>query len=237
MLDGSSVELEARQLLCKAYPPGKNRHGPAHWPVLRIVVLHELETGLAEKPCWGLMNGTGAVSEQSLAEKTMEALAPRAVLVEIVISECFQLPGGEETRSESSRPADRRTGEETGRGAHQHRRGATRMLEAKPLRRASQGGMPPAAVVEGRLIAMRVGKGQSKEWLYLLPTLVLPPDRSPGPVQQALENRNRSALAETNRAATSGGCPQPKHDGKRTARCRSPLQSGSRRHGAGGAAP
>ena len=55
LLDGSSLELEASPSLRKAYPPGENQHGRAHWPVLRIVVLHELETGLAEEPHWGPM--------------------------------------------------------------------------------------------------------------------------------------------------------------------------------------
>ena len=37
-----------------------------------------------------------------------------------------------------------------------------------------QGGMPEGACVAGRLIAMRIGRGRSKEWLYLFTTLTLP---------------------------------------------------------------
>ena len=48
---------EASASLRKAYPPAKNQHGRAHWPILRMVVLHELETGLAEVPQWGPMYG------------------------------------------------------------------------------------------------------------------------------------------------------------------------------------
>ena len=81
LLDGSSLELEASPSLRKAYPPGENQHGRAHWPVPRIVVPHELETGLAEEPHWGPMYGTEAVSEQQLAEKAMDALAPGSILV------------------------------------------------------------------------------------------------------------------------------------------------------------
>jgi len=33
--------------------PASNQHGKSHWPVVRIVVLHDLETGLAERPYWG----------------------------------------------------------------------------------------------------------------------------------------------------------------------------------------
>jgi hypothetical protein len=32
VLDGSSLELEASPSLRKAYPPGENQHGKAHWP-------------------------------------------------------------------------------------------------------------------------------------------------------------------------------------------------------------
>jgi hypothetical protein len=37
-----------------------------------------------------------------------------------------------------------------------------------------QGGMPEGAEVQGRLMAMRIGRGQTKEWLYLFTTLSLP---------------------------------------------------------------
>ena len=55
--DGSWLELEASPWLRKAYPPAENQPGRAHGPVLRIVGLHALETGLAEEPRWG--PGTG----------------------------------------------------------------------------------------------------------------------------------------------------------------------------------
>jgi len=53
LLDGPSLELESSPGLRQAYPPAQNQHGRGHWPILRIVVLHELETGLAEEPQWG----------------------------------------------------------------------------------------------------------------------------------------------------------------------------------------
>ncbi len=37
-----------------------------------------------------------------------------------------------------------------------------------------QGGMPEGASVEGRLIAARIGRGKSKQWLYLFTSLALP---------------------------------------------------------------
>jgi len=47
-------------------------------------------------------------------------------------------------------------------------------VDAKPVRRAAQGGMPEGAFVQGRLIAVRIGRGKSKEWLYLFTTVELP---------------------------------------------------------------
>src|SRR5712691_6224007 len=72
VLDGSSLELEHSRPLVRSYPPAQNQHGQSHWPVLRVVVLHDVETGLAQQPCWGPMYGAQAVSEQELAEQGME---------------------------------------------------------------------------------------------------------------------------------------------------------------------
>ena len=175
LLDGSSLELEASPSLRRAYPPAENQHGQAHWPVLRIAVLHDLETGLAEEPHWGPMYGPSAVSEQSLAKKAMEALAPGSILV-----------------------GDRNFGVfSTAWDAHQRGLGVVvrltevraRKLLGRPISEEGewpvkwtpsrfdgrrQGGMPEGALVEGRLIAARIGRGKSKEWLYLFTTLAIP---------------------------------------------------------------
>ncbi|HXM45869.1 MAG TPA: hypothetical protein VN924_31825 [Bryobacteraceae bacterium] len=62
LLDGSSLKLEHSRELVRSYPPAQNQHGVSHWPVLKIVVLHEVETALAEEPQWGPMYGSQAVS-------------------------------------------------------------------------------------------------------------------------------------------------------------------------------
>jgi hypothetical protein len=81
LLDGSSLELEHSRELVGSYPPAQNQHGVSHWPVLRLVVLHELETGLAQEPQWGPMYGAQAVSEQELAEQAMDRLSAHSVLL------------------------------------------------------------------------------------------------------------------------------------------------------------
>ena len=68
VLDGSSLQLEYGAELVKAYPQAQNRHGKSHRPVVRIVVLHDVDTGLAERPYWGPMYGPQAASEQALEE-------------------------------------------------------------------------------------------------------------------------------------------------------------------------
>src|SRR5437879_4734871 len=55
VIDGSSLELEHSPELLRSYPVAENQHGKSHWPVLRILAAHELQTGLAEPPCWGPM--------------------------------------------------------------------------------------------------------------------------------------------------------------------------------------
>jgi hypothetical protein len=81
VLDGSSLLLEHRPDLQEMYPPGKTQRAEGHWPVLRIVVCQEVESGLALSPCWGPMFGSEAVSEQKLAEKVLERLPERAVVM------------------------------------------------------------------------------------------------------------------------------------------------------------
>lgn len=81
ILDGSSLQLQAERELRESYPPARNQHGRAHWPVLRLVVLHDARTGLALDPAWAPMSGPQAASEQVLAEQLLDQLPPEAVLL------------------------------------------------------------------------------------------------------------------------------------------------------------
>jgi hypothetical protein len=175
LLDGSSLELEASPSLRKVYPPAENQRGRAHWPVLRIVVLHELETGLAEAPQWGPMYGSAAVSEQYLAEKAMDTLPAGAMLMGDRNFGVFTIAWGAHQRG--LRVVVRLTAERA-------RKLAAGPIAAEGERRViwvpsrfdgrRQGGMPAGAAVAGRLVAKRIGRGQSKQWLYLFTTLELP---------------------------------------------------------------
>src|SRR4029077_16022513 len=55
-------------------------HGEGHWPLLRVLVAHDVRTGLGMRPEWGAMHGPGAVSEQALLETAIDRL-PRGSTV------------------------------------------------------------------------------------------------------------------------------------------------------------
>jgi hypothetical protein len=139
------------------------------------VVLHDVETALAERPEWGPMNGPEAVSEQALAERAMQSVPAGSVLV-----------------------GDRNFGIfSTAYSAQQRRLGVVlRLTQARAKALAGhpiscQGDDPVCwrpsrwdgkgkrvwsadANLPGRLIAWRVGCGKHQQWLYLFTTLQLP---------------------------------------------------------------
>jgi hypothetical protein len=80
--DGSSLTLEHTQEILRAYPPASNQHGESHWPVMRVVVAHDLVSGIALRPAWGPMYGKKAVSEQALAETLMDRIPAGSILVD-----------------------------------------------------------------------------------------------------------------------------------------------------------
>src|SRR5437588_2811805 len=80
-LDGTTVRMPHTEQLVQAYPPTSNQHGPSHWPLIRMLVAHDLYTGLAMRPPWGPVNGSEAVSEQGLLEEALQRLPRRAVVL------------------------------------------------------------------------------------------------------------------------------------------------------------
>jgi putative transposase len=81
VLDGTSMRLAHSPTLCELYPPGRNLHGEGHWPLLRVLVAHDVDTGLAMRPEWGAMHGPHAVSEQSLLEMAIDRLPSGSTLI------------------------------------------------------------------------------------------------------------------------------------------------------------
>jgi putative transposase len=174
VLDGSSLELEHTRSLVGLYPPAQNQHGQSHWPVLRVVVLHDVETGLAQQPCWGAMFGPQAVSEQELAEQAMVSLPAQSVVLGdrnfgiFSIAYAAQQRGLQVLLRLTEVRARKLAGPVSQPGERRLSWHASRWDSGK-LRR-----LPVAAALEGRLVAARVGRGKSKQWLYLFTTLELP---------------------------------------------------------------
>lgn len=176
VLDGSSLELEHSTQLLRRYPPAPNQYGQSHWPVLRLVVMHDAETGLAQQPCWGAMFGPEAVSEQELAEKAMAALPERSVILGDRNFGIFSIAYAAQQRAIGVvlRLTDVRARKLAGPISQP---GAYRLVW-KPSRwdGGARRDWPAEAGLEGRLIAARVGRGKSEHWLYLFTTLELSTD-------------------------------------------------------------
>lgn len=177
LLDGSTLQLEHTPNLVARYPLARNQHGAAHWPVLRIVVLHDVDNGLAQCPCWGPLCGPEAVSEQSLAAAAMDRLPPRAVVMGDRNFGVFSVAWAAQQRGRAVvlRLTDVRARKLVGPVSQAGDYAAV----WKPSRwdGRKNRSWPPEAEVKGRLIAWRIGRGKSKSWLYLFTTLELPAER------------------------------------------------------------
>ena len=80
-VDGTTMRMPRSEPLRAQYPPARNQKGESHWPLLRIVVAHDLYSGLAMRPQSGPASGDHAVSEQSLLEQAIDRLPAGCVVV------------------------------------------------------------------------------------------------------------------------------------------------------------
>jgi Transposase DDE domain len=170
VLDGSSLELEHCRELVRCYPPAVNQHGRSHWPVVKVVVAHDVKTGMAQPPCWGAMYGKEAVSEQELAEKLMGSLPKGSTLMGDRNFGVFWVAWAAQQRNLgvvlrlTEVRARKLAGVIARPGAYEVVWKASRWDGGKRHR------FDEDAAVGGRLIATRIGRGKSKEWLYLFTT-------------------------------------------------------------------
>ena len=178
LLDGSSMRMAHRPALTKRYPTGANQHGAGHWPVVRVLVAHDLRTGLAMRPEWGPMNGPAAVSEQQLLESAIGRLPRGATLIGDANFGVFSVAYA---GVQADHPiilrmtrvrAQRVVGEEL-------RDGMDRRVVWKPSRddRRNHPQLPADACVQGRLIVrlVRPDNGADPFLLPLFTTLVTDP--------------------------------------------------------------
>ena len=81
ILDGSSLRMAHTPSLTQRFPLASNQQAQEHWPVVRVLVAHDLQTGLAMRPEWGPMYGPEAVSEQRLLERAIGRLPGAATVI------------------------------------------------------------------------------------------------------------------------------------------------------------
>jgi putative transposase len=174
VIDGSSLQLKHEPELVKAFSPGRNQHGENHWPVMRIVVLHDVFSGLALRPAWGALYGDGAVSEQALAEQAVERLPGNAV---VLGDGNFGIFAFAYVVQQSQRPmifrltsvrAQKILGSELANGTDRRV-----VWQASRWDRDAHPKLPEQAEIEGRVIVCR-NPSRPAELLYLFTTLDLP---------------------------------------------------------------
>ena len=79
--DGSTITLTPEPTLRKAFPPASNQHGTAVFPVVLIVMAHELSSGCALIPQIGAMYGPNAVAETALVPALIAQMPPRSIVL------------------------------------------------------------------------------------------------------------------------------------------------------------
>jgi putative transposase len=156
-MDGSSMRMPHSTELCAMYPPGSNQNGESHWPLLRIVVAHDLYSGLAMRPQWGPMYGEHAISEQSLLEQAIDRLPKGCVVVGDANFGVFSVGYAATQRSH---PVVLRLTMERSRylAKEELRDGMDRSMrwEPSPYERQKHPDLPGDAGVNGRLIVRQV---------------------------------------------------------------------------------
>lgn len=173
LIDGSSLQLQHDRKLLQAYPAGHNQHGENHWPVLRLVVFHDVYSGLCLRPSWGPMYGKKAVSEQGLAEDALGRVPSDAV----VLADCnFGIFSFARAVQQSGRPmilrlTQARAQKIWGSATAVGREGRV-VWQASRWDRSAHPTIPEGATVTGRFI-VGANPGRPNQPLYLFTTLDL----------------------------------------------------------------
>jgi putative transposase len=157
-VDGSSLRAPHRPQMKQEFPPSSNQHGESHWPVVKMLVAHDLETGLAMRPVWGAMSGLQAVSEQALFEKFLDERMPAgAILVGDINFGVFSVAYAADQRQH---PVVLRMQEHRAKAllGEPLRDGIDREIEwqPSPYERGSHPDLPADAGVRGRLLVTLV---------------------------------------------------------------------------------
>lgn len=171
VLDGSTVTLPHSLELVKAFPPHRNQRATAsHWPLLRLVVLQDVQTGIAICPHWG----PETVSEQALGLRAIAGLPPGAVLIGDRNFGIFGVAyaAGQHGHAVLIRLTKQRAEHLAGSSLQA---GLDTKITWKPTRWDSCGGpYDSQATVTGRLLCISASAPNQQEPVYLFTTMELP---------------------------------------------------------------
>jgi hypothetical protein len=81
LIDGTTLTAFPNPALQAAFPPAFNQHGEGVWPVVYMVVAHELSSGAALPPEIGAMYGAEAIAETKLAEPIIKRLPAKSIVM------------------------------------------------------------------------------------------------------------------------------------------------------------
>jgi hypothetical protein len=169
-LDGTTALLAHSQNLVETYPPHENQHGASHWPTLRLLVAHDLYTGLAARSEWGPVNGDKEkrVSEQGLLDRMIGRLPSAALLV----ADCnFGVFSVAWAAAQYDHPVVLRltTVRAMRLAGGRLQDGTDRLIQWKPTRedRRSHPDLPKDACLSGRLIVRQVQPSNGAEAFLL----------------------------------------------------------------------
>lgn len=199
LLDGTTLRLAHTVELVKAFPPNWNQHGTSHWPLLRVLVAHDVVSGLATRPAWGAVNpeppedaptdsGRAAkaekrskgLSEQVLSKSVIDRLPQNAVVVGDINFGVFSVAhyaigGGRDVllRLSEARARKINSGFVPPVGTDRKVR-----WEASKDDCDNNPGLTKGDWVEGRLLAFRVPAGDGKtEKVFIFTPLALAPEQ------------------------------------------------------------
>lgn len=158
LFDGTTIRTPHTKELKNLYPPTSNQEGESHWPLIKMLVAHDLVTGLGMRPVWGAVNGPEAVSEQRLFEQAVERLPDQAVVVADANFGVFSVAyaAGQRNHPVVVRMTPARAKSLIWQGTLRH--GIDRRITWKPTKadRKSHPDLPADACIRGRLIVSQV---------------------------------------------------------------------------------
>ncbi len=180
LLDGSTLSLPHSEDLVRSYPPARNQHGASHWSVMRVLVAHEVVSGLAVRPCWGPLDGPQAVSEQGLAKQMLARLPAGSVVLGDRNFGVFSMAYHAQQQQHPCLFRLTAARAQKLHGGALPNAGTDRKIQWVCSRddRRSNPELSSQATVEGRLLAVKVlGTDGKPQKLYFFTPLDLPPDR------------------------------------------------------------